>query len=188
MRTLGARFGKRLAATAVACGILWIAAALPVGAESPSPAPETTLSADETSTIAAFIQRGIAEAPTDFINVRGHQNAFYNWDATVSFGPAFDHCSVHHDTDTRNWGLQCQSIDHAISSKVLSAALESAVNASLPSGFRFARARSNSEPDMEWTGPKLSVWVIVGDSADKSSYAITLDHDLRAKWWEFWKH
>jgi hypothetical protein len=65
---------------------------------------------------------------------------------------------------------------------------ERAVNASLPSGFKFARARSNSEPDMEWTGPKLSVWVVVGDSADKSSYAITLDHDLRAKWWEFWKH
>jgi hypothetical protein len=52
MRALGARFGNRLAATAVACGILWIAAALPVSAESPSPAPEATLSADETSTIA----------------------------------------------------------------------------------------------------------------------------------------
>ena len=155
MRTLGANFGNRLAATAVACGILWIAAAPPGSAESPSPAPplsaespspalEATLSADETSAIAAFIQRGIAEAPTDFINVRGKQQVFYSWDATVSFGPAFERCSVHRDTDTRNWGLRCNSTDHAISSKDLSTALERAVNASLPPGFKLARARSNS--------------------------------------------
>jgi hypothetical protein len=181
MRTLAARFGNRLAATAVACGILWIAAEPPGGAASPSPASDATLSADETSTLAAFIQRGIAEAPTDFINVRGHQNAFWNWDATVSFGPAFHHCSVVHDTDTRNWGLECTSTDRATSSKDLLAALERAVTASVPPGFKFARARSDNEPDMTWTGPKASVWAIVNAGPGKSFYAITVDHDLNAK-------
>jgi hypothetical protein len=181
MRTLSGSFGNRLAATVVAWCILWIAPAPSVSAASPSPASDTALSADETSAIAAFIQRGIAEAPTDFINVRGHQNAFWNWDATVSFGPAFHHCSVVHDTDTRNWGLQCRSTDRASSSKVLSAALERAVTASVPPGFKFARARSDTEPDMTWTGPKISFWAIVTDSADKSFYSITVDHDPNAK-------
>jgi hypothetical protein len=181
MRTVGGRFGNRLAATAVACCILWIAPGPPVNAASPSPASDATLSADETSAIAAFIQRGIAEAPTDFINVRGHQNAFWNWDATVSFGPAFDHCSVVHDTDTRNWGLQCRSTDRATSSKALRAALERAVTANVPPAFKFARARSDTEPDVTWTGPKVSVWAIVTDSADKSFYSITVDHDHNAK-------
>ena len=200
MRAPGGSLGNRLAAAAVVCGILWIAAAPPISAASPSPAPPvsaaspspapdaTTLSADETSAIAAYIQRGFAEAPTDFINVRGHERAFYSWDATVSFGPAFESCTVHHDTDTHNWGLQCQSINHAISSQDLSVALERAVNANLPAGFKFARGRMGQEYKLEWTGPKILIWAFVGDNpGGTSSYSIVFDHDLRAKWWEFWK-
>ena len=199
MRAFGASFGNRLAASMVACAILWIGVAPPVSAESPSPpppgsgtspspAPEATLSADETSAIAAYIKRGFEEAPTDFINVRGRERAFYSWDATVSFRPAFESCTVHHDTDTRNWGLQCQSINHAISSQDLSVALERAVNANLPPGFKFARGRMGQEYKLEWTGPKILIWAFLGDNpGGTSSYSIVFDHDLRAKWWEFWK-
>lgn len=174
---------KRLAtvaAAAIACAILSIgeprgSVAAPTSA--PSPASDSTPFAADAAAIAAQIRRGIAEAPTDFINVRGHQNAFWNWDATVSFGPTFDHCSVVHDTDTGNWGLQCTSTDRMTSLTDLRATVERAVAASIPPGFKFARAKSDSEPDMEWTGPGVAVWVFV-TNRDKTQtfYSITVDH------------
>jgi hypothetical protein len=140
-------------------------------------AQETRLSTDETVTIAAFIRRALIEAPTDFVRLRGHKNADWQYVSTVSFGAAFDHCNVDLDDDTNKWGLECTSTMRTISTEDLSAGVERAVNEGLPSGFAFSRGSGDSEPDMTWTGPNgISVWVIVTLDGGKVIYVITLDH------------
>lgn len=135
----------------------------------------------EVATMAAFIKRGLAEAPNDFVALRGHQNASWQYLATVSFGPTFDRCNVDLDDETKRWGLECTSTERTTPENDLRLAVESAVNAALPPGFIFTRGTSDSEPDMTWANGAVSVWVLLESSGSgKTYYVITLDHAASA--------